>query len=93
MNKSRHVLELFTAILYESFTHTAAMKKIGRGFIIKDVFDRLKNRILNDSSRPNRMLLYFTHGHTIVNILNSLNVYEVREENIQMPFYDYSFTV
>lgn len=78
LNKSRDIMELFTAIKYESFTHTTPMKKIKGGFFIKEIFDRLKNRTLG-VSKPNNMFLYFTHGHGVVNILNTLNVYEVNE--------------
>lgn len=76
LNKERKTIELFTAIKYESFTHTTPMKKIKGGFEIKKIFDCLKNRTLSDA-KPSRMFLYLTHGHVVVNILNTLNVYEV----------------
>lgn len=85
LNKSRDIMELFTAIKYESFTHTTPMKKIKGGFFIKEIFDRLKNRTLG-ATKPNNMILYFTHGHAVVNILNTLNVYEVtaNEANVNV---------
>lgn len=81
LNKSRDTIELFTAIKYESFSHTTPMKKIKGGFAIKKIFDCLKNRTLGDS-KPHRMFLSLTHGHAMVNILNTLNVYEVNATEI-----------
>lgn len=79
-NKSRDVLEYFAAIKYESFTHTTEMKKIKGGFILKEIFDTFKIKTRDKLSPPRHMVLYFTHGHTIVNILNTLNVFEVKND-------------
>lgn len=75
-SKYRDVLELFTAIKYVSFTHTTLGKKIKGGIFLKDIFERLKNRTLG-AMEPNRLFISLTHGHAIVNILNTLGVYEV----------------
>lgn len=76
LNKSGDTIELFTAIKYQSFTHTTPLKKIKGGFAIKKIFDCLKNKTMG-VSKPDRMHLFVTHGHTIVNILSALNVYTV----------------
>lgn len=87
-NEYLDVLELFAAIKYKSFTHTTEGKKIKGGFIIKDIFDQLKNKTLSlknetmGSSKPEKLTIYFTHGHAIVNVLNTLNVYEVNGESL-----------
>lgn len=81
LRKSQHVIALFAAIKYESFTHTTPLKKIKGGFAVRKIFDCLKNRTLG-VFKPKRMFLYFTHGHAVVNILNTLNVYKVK-----MAFY------
>lgn len=88
MNEYGDVLEYFTAIKYECFTHTKELKKIKGGFLIKSIFDQLKNRSLNIST-PKNMLIDFTHGHSIVNILNTLNVYEVNLDNYHQRSIDF----
>lgn len=54
------------------------MKKAKTGFLIKEIFDRFKNKSLS-LLKPDRSLwIYSAHDVTIVNVLNALNVYEVR---------------
>lgn len=85
LKKSHDTIELFTAIKYESFTHTTPLKKIKGGFAVKQIFDQLKNKTLG-ISKPNRVYLYFTHGHSVVNILNTLNVYKVNAKAIYLKY-------
>lgn len=69
-------LEYFSAIVMMAETHTTEMKKIRSGFLLKEMLDRFKDMIKS----PNERLLwiYSAHDITIVNFLNSLDVYEVR---------------
>lgn len=55
------------------------MKKINGGFEIKNIFDLLKNKSQDQLTQPKHMVLYFTQAHTFVNILNTINVYEVNQ--------------
>lgn len=68
-------LAYFAAIKTMVETHTTELKKIRSGFLLKEMLNRFKDMIIS----PNERLLwiYSAHDITIVNFLNSLNVYEL----------------
>lgn len=69
-------LEFLTSVFYEAFSHTNEMKKIRGGFLIKEILERSKNKTLSFLN-PDRLLwIYSAHDLTIVNILNTLNLYD-----------------
>lgn len=73
--QSNGAMEYFAAVYFESFTHTAEMKKAKTGFLIKELFDHFKQKSLSQL-QPDRVLwIYSAHDNTIINVLNALNVY------------------
>lgn len=63
--------------LFMVSTHTKEMKKIGAGFLLKEMLDRFKDKS-QSKLQPNRSVwIYSGHDYTITNILNTLNLYEV----------------
>lgn len=69
-------LEYFSAIDMMVETHTTELKKIRSGFLLKEMLNRFKDMIISPNGRL--LWIYSAHDITIVNFLNSLNVYEVR---------------
>lgn len=62
----------------EAATHTTEMKKIRCGFLIKEMLDRFKAKTMPKSKSDDKLLwLYSAHDNTIINLLNTLNIYEV----------------
>lgn len=59
--------------------HTAnnQMKKIKAGYLLKTIFDRFTNKTQSTLKPDRNLWLYFAHDITIVNVLNSLGLFEV----------------
>lgn len=56
------------------------------GFLIREIFDRFKSKIMG-SLKPDRALyMYSAHGTFIVSVLNALDVFDVRHSYI-LSFY------
>lgn len=71
------VLEYFAAIYFGGATQSIAMKKAKAGYLLKEIFDRFRNKT-KSLLRPDRKLwIYSAHDNTIVNTLSALNVYDV----------------
>ncbi|XP_055307347.1 prostatic acid phosphatase-like [Sitodiplosis mosellana] len=66
------------AINYQSVTHSVEMKKIRAGFLIKEMLDRFKNKTLSLLTPDRTVYLYAAHGSVISNVLNSLNLFDVK---------------
>lgn len=61
----------------QSFTNTTELKKLEAGFLIKEMLDRFMGKTLSNLD-PNRSLwIYAGHDLTLVNILNSLDIFDV----------------
>ncbi|XP_031636631.1 prostatic acid phosphatase-like [Contarinia nasturtii] len=70
-------LEYLAAFELQSYSQSTEMKKLEGGFVIKEMLDRFKEKSL-DTLKPNRTLwIYSAHDLTFVNILNSLNVFDL----------------
>lgn len=75
--KSKDTLDYLKAMNYQSVTHSIEVKKIRSGFLIKEMLSHFKDKIASLLS-PNRTVwIYVAHGSTIVNFLNSLNLFDV----------------
>lgn len=73
--KSNGILEYFSSIAMMAATHSTETKKIRSGFLLKEMLDRFKEKILSSSEQL--LYIYSAHDNVIINFLNSLNVYEV----------------
>lgn len=65
---------------YKTVTWTTEMKKIRAGFLLKDILDRFKEKAASRLNPDYSFWLYMTQGTMIVNLLNSLNMYEVSKK-------------
>lgn len=86
LKSSNGTLEYFAARYFEAFSRTNEMKKAKTGFLVKEIFERFKNKSLS-LLKPDRTLwIYSGHDNTIINVLNAFNVYKVntRKENIEI---------
>lgn len=71
-------MEIISLAVYKSFTGTAELARIKGGFLIKEMLERFSQKI-NSTLKPNRSLwLYSAHDLVIVNMLNTLGLYEVK---------------
>lgn len=60
----------------KSISGTTEMKKLKSGFILKDIFDRFKNKTL--AKLPGQLMhIYSGHDITIASVLNGLGLLEV----------------
>lgn len=76
--KSDKTMEYLAAFHLQTFTHTTELKKLEAGFLIKDILDRFKNKSLALLQPDRSLWLNAAHDLTIVNILNALNLYDVK---------------
>lgn len=71
---------------FPAFTATTELKKLKSGFLLKDILDRFTEKYENTLS-PNRSLwMYFGHKTTLINLLNTLGLYEPVVSSIFYPF-------
>lgn len=74
--KSNKTLEHIAAVSYASATHFIEQKKQRAGFLIREILNRFTNKTLSRLN-PNRSLwIYAIHSTGMVNILNSLNLFD-----------------
>lgn len=71
-------MEYLATVHLETFTHSTELKKLEAGFIIKEMLDRFKNKTLSMLEPDRSLWIYAAHDLTLINILNALNLYEVR---------------
>lgn len=69
--------EYLAMYYFQVFTPTIEMKKLKSGFLLKEILDRFTNKIQSTLSPNLSLMMYFAHDNTIVNMLNSLGLYEV----------------
>lgn len=68
-------------------TATDQMKKIKAGYLLKTIFDRFTNKTQSTLKPDRNIWMYFAHDITIVNVLNSLGLFEVYIFINQIPNY------
>lgn len=56
-------------------TATTEMKRLKSGFLLKEIFDRFKNKSQSTLSPDRSLWMYFGHETTIANMLNSLGIF------------------
>lgn len=84
---SDSTLEYLAALHLQSFTHSTELKKLEAGCIIKEMLDRFKFKS-QSLLEPDRVLwIMSAHDLTIVNILNALNLFDVRDTYAFLPFH------
>lgn len=71
-------MEYLAAVHLETFTHSTELKKLEAGFIIKEMLDRFENKTLSLLEPDRSLWIYAAHDLTLINILNALNLYEVK---------------
>lgn len=62
---------------YQIFTLTTEMKKIMSGFLLREILERCSKKFQSLLSPDRSLWMYFAHDVTILNMLNSLGLYEV----------------
>lgn len=87
LSTSKETLEMFSALYFESATHTTEMKKTIAGFLIREMFERFKNKTLGLSDSDRKLYIYSGHDNTITNTLNALGLYDVSLYLIKWNFY------
>lgn len=84
--------ENLTLSWYAMWTATPELKKIRSGFLLKEMLDRFSSKAQSKLS-PNRSLyMYFGHDSSLVDMLSSLGMYEVKAFLIHL-FQNYDFEV
>lgn len=70
-------LNYIMLILAESYTHTKEMKKAKVGFLLKEIFDRFRDKAMSRLMPDRSLWLYTAHDFTIFSVLNTLGVPQV----------------
>lgn len=74
--RSSKTLEYISAVSYEASTYYTEQKKQRAGFLIKEILDRSTNKTMS-LLKPDRSLwIYAIHSTGMVNLLNSLNLFD-----------------
>lgn len=74
--KFKKTLEYLSAVCFEANTHSEEMKKLKAGYFLKEMLEHFEAKI--SSTLKTDLWIYSAHDVTIVNVLNGLNVYDVR---------------
>lgn len=74
--KSNDILEHISAVSYQSASYYTEMKKQRAGFLIKEILDRFTNKTMSLLIPDRSLWIYAIHSTGMVNLLNSLNLFE-----------------
>lgn len=82
-------MEYIAKFDYKTYADTPELARLKSGFLLKEMLEHFSQKI-NSTLKPNRSLwLYSGHDLTILNMLNSLGLFEVCSNNIQ--YIDHNF--
>lgn len=71
-------LQNASIFLAHSLTNSTELQKLRSGFLLKEILDRFTNKTTRPEIDPDRVFwMYFTHGQTIIDMLNSLGLFTV----------------
>lgn len=76
-DSQRENLEYLSAAYFSAQTHNREMKKFGAGYLLKDMLVHFKDRAASHSKSKRRLYLYSSHDHKLVQILDTLGVFDV----------------
>lgn len=65
---------------FKIFTPTIEMKKLKSGFLLIEMLNRFMAKSQATLLPDYSLFMYFAHDNTIANMLNSLGLFEVRNE-------------
>lgn len=85
----KKTLEYLSAVWFEANTHSEEMKKLKAGYFLKEMLEHFEAKI--SSTLKTDLWIYSTHDVAIVNVLNGLNVYDVRFSLISYLIFHYFF--
>lgn len=72
------LFDKFAVIGFSGYTRTNETMKAKVGFLLREIFDRFKNKTLS-LLKPDRALwIYSAHDNTLINILSALRIFDVR---------------
>lgn len=91
-----NTLQQITEFWFRSFTATPALARLRAGYFLKELLENFTNKTLGTLSPDRTFFMYSAHDVTLVNILNSLKLYDVsmififwnRENNLLSPQID-----
>lgn len=70
-------MEYIAKFDFKIYADTPTLARIASGFLIKEIVERFAQKI-NSTLNPDRLLWFYSaHDYTIVNMLNSLGLFEV----------------
>lgn len=75
--KSSKKLEYISSVSYEASSYYTEMKKQRAGFLIKEILDRFTNKTMSLLNPDRSLWIYAIHSTGMVNLLNSLGVFDV----------------
>lgn len=71
------IMRYISDYYFKLATDTPQLARLSTGFLIKDIFERISQKI-NKTLHPDRSIyIYSAHDDTVANILNSLGLFEV----------------
>lgn len=70
-------LEQFVVQEYIFSSATTELKKLNGGYLLKEIFDRISDKLASTLSPDRSFCLYSAHERTLAIILNSLGLFEV----------------
>lgn len=73
--KSGSDFEHLALIYFTIFTHNTEMKKLRSGYLLKEILDRSANKTQSKLSPDRSLWMYFAHDNSMVDMLNSLGLY------------------
>lgn len=70
-------LEQFVVQEYIFNTATPELKKLNGGYLLKEIFDRISDKLASQLSPDRSFCLYSAHERTLAIILNTLGLFAV----------------
>lgn len=73
-----NLFDKFAVVNFSSYIRTNETIKAKTGFLLREIFDRFKNKTLSLLNPPNLSLfLYSAHDNVLINTLSGLEIFDV----------------
>lgn len=76
------LFDKFAAIWFSGYIRTNDTLKAKGGFLLREIFDRFKNKTLGILKPDHSLWIYSAHDNTLINTLSALKIFDVKFNDI-----------
>lgn len=77
-------MQYISALSFQMATYTPVMARLKAGFFLREILKRSHRKSEGSKKVPQNLWMYSAHDTTIVNVLNSLGLFEVSQRPVRI---------